>query len=566
MPTRDAYTLPDACDEGFRDAIHDKTLGGDAVSRTQLDREAVFFCVSMAVSERVASSWGSRGRPDQCSGSRRRRSRSRWRHCGDRRYSSLNPAERIVDVSGLVVAPGLIDVHVHLREPGQEWKETIGSGTAAAAAGGFTTVFCMPNTDPALDSVVALEELKRRTKRDALVTVRPIAAISEGRRGRAPGRFRRFGQRQARLDSPTTARRRGTQGSCVEALEASRALGVPVMVHCEDAGLTGGAMHEGETSRRLGLRAIPAAAEEIIIARDVALAALTGGWLHVCHVSTGVGADLIDAAKRQGARVTAEVMPHHLTMTDEWVAGCRQLVNVDEPAGRVAMLADPDTKVNPPLRTRGDSRRLLKALKQGTIDIVATDHAPHARPEKQGRSFSSAAFGLVGSELALPLMMALVRAGEMTLSDVVSYLSVVPARLWGLNAGTLKPGAPADIVVFDPSETWHVEPEQARVTCREYPADRDGVARSCKDDLCWWRRAAPCLVIRQWRLRSRRIVGERGTHRPPTRLWRWQMAGCFAAEVLARRSTRRVKWSSPPPWLATKRSRPIPRSAVRSSA
>jgi dihydroorotase len=368
------------------------------------------------------------------------------------------PADRVVDVAGLVVAPGLIDVHVHLREPGQEWKETVGSGTAAAAAGGFTTVFCMPNTDPALDSVAALEELKRRTTRDALVTVRPIAAISEGRRG----------QRSVDFEALATAGAVGfsddgeaTQDSGVmrQALEASRVLGLPVMVHCEDAGLTGGAMHEGETSRRLGLRAIPAAAEEVIIARDVALAALTRGWLHVCHVSTGAGADLVGMAKRQGARVTAEAMPHHLTMTDEWVAGCRQLANVDEPPGHVATLANPDTKVNPPLRPRGDTRRLLKALKQGTIDIVATDHAPHGRPEKQGKTFLNAAFGLVGSEQALPLMMALVRAGEMTLSDVVSYLSLVPARLWKLNAGTLKPGAPADIVVFDPDESWRPVPD-----------------------------------------------------------------------------------------------------------
>jgi dihydroorotase len=244
------------------------------------------------------------------------------------------------------------------------------------------------------------------------------------------------------------------------ALEASRTLGLPVMVHCEDPGLTGGAMHEGDVSRRLGLRAIPAVAEEIVIARDLALAALTGGWLHVCHVSTSIGAEQIAAAKRQGTRVTAEVMPHHLTMTDDWVAGCRQLVNVSEPAGLVASGAEPDTKVNPPLRRRSDSRRLLESLKQGAIDLVATDHAPHTRPEKQGRSFASAAFGLIGSELALPVMMALVRAGEMTLGDVVNVLSVVPARLWGLAAGTLKPGAPADIVVFDPDKSWRVEPKR----------------------------------------------------------------------------------------------------------
>ncbi|HEX2280798.1 MAG TPA: amidohydrolase family protein, partial [Thermomicrobiales bacterium] len=198
----------------------------------------------------------------------------------------------------------------------------------------------------------------------------------------------------------------------------------------------------------------------IIIARDLALAAITGGWLHVCHVSTGIGVDLITAAKRRGDWVTAEVMPHHLTMTNDWVAGCRELVNVEEPVGRPGAVAEPDTKVNPPLRTDGDSRQLLKGLKQGTLDIVATDHAPHSRPEKQGRSFASAAFGLTGSEVALPLMLALVRTGEMTLSDVISFLSAVPARLWRLGTGSLKPGAPADIVVFDPDETWCLEAER----------------------------------------------------------------------------------------------------------
>ncbi len=219
-------------------------------------------------------------------------------------------------------------------------------------------------------------------------------------------------------------------------------------------------MHEGDASRRLGLRAIPAVAEEIVIARDLALAALTGGWLHVCHVSTGDGAELIAAAKRQGTRVTAEVMPHHLTMTDDWVAGCRQLVNVAESPGRSVPIAEPDTKVNPPLRTRDDAHELLVGLKQGTLDVVATDHAPHGRPEKQGRSFSTAAFGPSGSELALPLMLALVRAGQLKLSDVINYLTVVPARLWGLDGGSLNPGASADIVVFDPDETWCVEPER----------------------------------------------------------------------------------------------------------
>jgi dihydroorotase len=423
-----------------------------------LDREAVFFCVQIAVNRALLLRGGRVVDPSTA-----------LDQVADVRVHSgiiaavgkleREPGDRIVDVSGLVVAPGLIDVHVHLREPGHEWKETVATGTAAAAAGGFTTIFCMPNTEPALDSVVALEELERRTKRDALVAVRPIAAISEGRRGERPVDFDALAKSGAAGfsdDGETTT----DSGIMRKALEASRLLGVPIMVHCEDAGLTGGAMHEGETSRKLGLRAIPAVAEEIIIARDVALAALTGGWLHVCHVSTGIGADLVGVAKRCGARVTGEVMPHHLTMTDEWVAGSRHLVNVDESTGGIAMPADPDTKVNPPLRTHEDSRRLLKALKEGTIEIVATDHAPHARPEKQGTSFVNSAFGLVGSELALPLMMALVRAGEMSLNDVIRYLSVIPARLWGLNAGTLRPGARADIVVFDPDETWRAEPEQ----------------------------------------------------------------------------------------------------------
>jgi dihydroorotase len=368
------------------------------------------------------------------------------------------PTERIVDVTGLVVAPGLIDVHVHLREPGQEWKETIGSGTAAAAAGGFTTVFCMPNTVPALDSVVAFEELRRRTARDAMVRVRPIAAISEERRGRRPVDFEGLAVAGAVgfSDDGETTRHSGIMR---DALEASHALDLPVMVHCEDPDLTGGAMHEGETARRLGIRAIPASAEEIFIARDLALAALTGGWLHICHVSTGIGADLIGAAKRNGVRVTAEVMPHHLLMTDDWVAGCRRLVNVNEPVGCSVAVADPDTKVNPPLRTPDDSRRLLKGLKQRTIDVVATDHAPHVRPEKQGHAYSSAAFGLIGSEFALPLLLALVRAGALTLSDVINYLSAIPSQLWRLGTGTLKPGAAADIVVFDPDETWCVDPE-----------------------------------------------------------------------------------------------------------
>ncbi len=432
-------------------------MGGSAVSRTPLDREAVFFCAT-----RVSMTHDlllRRGRViDPGSG---------IDSVADVRIvdglitavGSLDPQplEQVIDVDGLVVAPGLIDVHVHLREPGQEWKETIATGTAAAAAGGFTTVFCMPNTDPDLDSVVVLEELRRRTDRDALVAVHPIATISEGRRGQRATDYEALAAAGAvgfSDDGDTTP----DSGVMRAALEASSRLRLPVIVHCEDATLTGGAMHEGGVSEKLGERGLPAVAEEIVIRRDLALAALTGGWLHVCHVSTGIGADLIAEAKRQGVHVSAEVMPHHLTMTHEWVGGCRHLENTFEPHERGAP-ADPETKVNPPLRTAADSRQLLNALKRADIDLLATDHAPHARTEKQGRSLQKAAFGLTGSELALPTLLALVRAGNLTLSDIVRFLSEIPARLWGLPGGTLRPGTPADVVVFDPEETWQVGPD-----------------------------------------------------------------------------------------------------------
>jgi dihydroorotase len=428
-------------------------LGGNAVSRTGSDRETVFFC---AASDDVSGALLLRGgRVVDPANALDGRADVRVRGAVVAAVGALSPepGERVIDVDGLIVAPGLIDVHVHLREPGQEWKETIATGTAAAAAGGFTRVFCMPNTDPALDSVVALEELRRLVDRGAVVAVHPIAAISEGRRGQRPVDYDALAAAGAVgfSDDGDTTRDSAIMRS---ALEASRRMGVPVMVHCEDPALTGGAMHEGDISQELGIDAIPATAEELIIERDIALAALTGGWLHVCHVSTGRGTELVASAKTDGVRVTAEVMPHHLTMTDAWVAGRRTLELVDERPGPDVETADPDTKVNPPLRTENDARQLLEALRRGTIEIVATDHAPHARIEKQGRSFESAAFGLNGSEFALPLMLALVRSEKLEMSDAIASLSTTPARLWGLKAGTLRPGVAADIVVFDPDEKW----------------------------------------------------------------------------------------------------------------
>jgi dihydroorotase len=361
--------------------------------------------------------------------------------------------ETVLDVDGLVVTPGWIDVHVHLREPGQEWKETIGTGTQAAAAGGFTTVFCMPNTQPALDSVAVLEELQRRVARDAVVRVHPIATISEGRRGRRPADFEALARAGAvgfSDDGESTA----DSGIMTEALRASARLGVPVMVHCEDPNLIGGAIHEGEVSARLGVKGIPAAAEEIFIERDLALAADTGGWLHACHVSTGKGIADIARARVAGVNVTAEVMPHHLVMSDEWVGGSRKLEGVGGPEVPDAAPSDPDTKVNPPLRPPSDAAALLAALKSGAFEIISTDHAPHATIEKQGKSIQAAAFGLSGSEFALPSLMALYHEGLLTLSEIIAAISMRPAKLWSLPGGTLRPGAVADVTVFDPLERW----------------------------------------------------------------------------------------------------------------
>jgi dihydroorotase len=372
------------------------------------------------------------------------------------------------DASGCVVAPGLIDIHVHLREPGFEAKETIATGTAAAAAGGFTTICCMPNTRPALDSVEVLSDLNTRIARDALVRVYPIATITKGRKGEEAVDFHALAALGAigfSDDGDTT------QDSAImrHALEVSRELNLPIMVHCEDKAIAHGAMNEGEVSRRLGISGIPPEAEEIIIARDLLLARLTGGWLHVCHVSTGRGIKMIDDAKAEGVHVTAEVMPHHLTMSDEWIAGDRTLLNVDEPPGERANAAHPDTKVNPPLRPVEDTKQLLQALKDGKFDVIATDHAPHARLEKVETDFEHAAMGMNGLELALPTMLALVRAGHLTLSELIRLFSTEPARLLRKPGGTLKVGSVADVVVFDPNERWQVTPDILRTKSKNTP-------------------------------------------------------------------------------------------------
>lgn len=374
----------------------------------------------------------------------------------------------VYDATGLVVTPGLIDYHVHFRTPGFEYKEDLATGTASAAAGGFTTVCCMPNTKPALDSVEVLAELRVAIERDASVRVFPIAAISVGRKSGQAVDFEALAAAGAIGFSDDGDSTRDST-IMIAALDASKKLDRPVIVHCEDWLLTGGALNEGAISRALGIPGIPAVAEEIIIARDLALAAKTGGWLHVCHVSTAAGIRMIELARAAGVNVTAEVMPHHLVMSDDWVAGDRTLHNTNEPPGEQGSPADPNTKVNPPLRLVGDTQGLLKALQAGHFDIVATDHAPHAEHEKRGTTYEQAAMGMSGLELALPTMLALVRAGQLTLNEVIRRLTIEPAKLLRKPLGTLTPGAPADLCIFDPEERWQVTPETLRTKSPNTP-------------------------------------------------------------------------------------------------
>lgn len=375
---------------------------------------------------------------------------------------------RLVDAAGMLVTPAWIDIHVHLRQPGFPEKETIATGTAAAAAGGFATIACMPNTNPALDSPAVLRDLKRSVDEEGVVRVLPIATITRGRTGAAAVDFDALvaaGAIGFSDDGDTTA----DSAIMRQALGASVRLDRPVMVHCEDKALAFGAMHEGEVSRRLGIAGIPAAAEEIIIARDLMLAELTGGWLHICHVSTGRGAALIGEARERGVRVTAEVMPHHLVMSDEWVAGDRTLHNTKEAAGGLMPPGDPNTKVNPPLRPVADTAALLNALQEGLFDCFATDHAPHAAPEKSGSSYEKAAFGLSGLEFAFPSTYALVRGGHVSLSELVRLWTIEPARILQIERGTLTPGSVADVTVFDPDDEWTVTPEMLKTRSANTP-------------------------------------------------------------------------------------------------
>ena len=382
------------------------------------------------------------------------------------------PVRRVELPANWVVAPGFVDLHAHLREPGFEGKETIASGARAAAAGGFTTICCMPNTNPVIDSRATLAYVLARAS-DASVRVHPIAAISKGEDGHELSEMAELAEAGAVAFSDDG---RPVHSSRLMrlALEYAEPLGLPVVEHCQDDDLVGGGvMNEGAVSTLLGLRGWPAAGEEVMLARDLALVRLTGAHYHAAHLSTAGAVALIHAAKAEGLPVTAEVTPHHLLLTDSWVAGERTgplaaALAAEGVTLKPGVRYDTNTKVNPPLRTASDCEALLAGLLDGTIDAIATDHAPHTLVDKDCE-YGEAAFGISGLETALASLLTLVRAGRLPLTTLVGALTLRPARAWGLAAGTLQPGAPADIVIFDPDEAWTVDPARFASRGRNTP-------------------------------------------------------------------------------------------------
>ncbi len=351
------------------------------------------------------------------------------------------PDLQVLDAEGLIVCPGFIDFHCHLRQPGDEAKETIATGTRAAARGGFTTVCCMPNTNPPLDNPQVIDYILREAAREAVVRVLPIGSISRGRQGKELTDMVKLAAAGAVAFSDD-----GTPVSSsplmYQALDSSRTVGLPIIDHCEDITLSqGGQIHEGRVSLELGLQGIPSAAEENMVARNLALARqLSGSHLHIAHVSTAGSVELIRRAREKGVSVTAEVTPHHLTLTDEAARGYNT-----------------DAKVSPPLRTARDNQALIRGLREGVIDFIVTDHAPHAEADKRC-AFNLAASGISNFETALGSLMGLVHEGQLTLNMLIARLTADPAKiLRHEKLGTLQRGAPGDITIFDPAKEWPVD-------------------------------------------------------------------------------------------------------------
>lgn len=358
---------------------------------------------------------------------------------------------RTIRANGKLVMPGLVDLHVHFREPGFEYKETIQSGSAAAVAGGFTTVCCMPNTNPVNDNQAVTEFVLERARLAGLANVLPIGAITKGSEGKELaeiGDLRRSGCVAISDDG------KPVMNSLVmrRAMEYALAFDLTVVDHCEDLHLAEcGCMNEGLVSTELGLPGIPAAAEDVMVARNLSLSELTGARLHLAHISTAGSVRMVREAKGRGIHVTAEACPHHFLLTEELVRGYNT-----------------HAKMNPPLRTWTDVQAIKEGLGDGTIDVIATDHAPHATQEKQ-QDFTEAPFGIVGLETALPLTLGLVEEGVLSLEQAVQKLTSAPAAAFGLKKGTLAVGADADVVIVDQQEQWEVDPSKFRSKSRNTP-------------------------------------------------------------------------------------------------
>lgn len=363
--------------------------------------------------------------------------------------------DKIIDAEGKCVAPGLIDMHVHFREPGLTYKEDIETGSLSAAAGGFTTVCQMPNTNPVIDNGDVVREVNQRVKEKAVIDVLTIGAITLGERGEELSNF------QEMKDAGICAL--SEDGKSVmdtalmmEAMKKAKDLGLFITDHCEDRALfIGGCMNEGETSQKLGLKGIPTATEDIITIRDIILAQYTGCKLHLCHVSTKNCVDFIRWGKQNGVKVTAETCPHYFTFTDKDVI--------------IDGVADPNFKMNPPLRGEEDKKAIYEAVCDGTIDAIVTDHAPHSKEEKE-KDFKNCPFGVVGLETSLSASYtALVKNGKMSLSELISSMSVRPAEILGIDAGSIEKGKKADIVIFDENKEYTVNPEEFKTKGRFTP-------------------------------------------------------------------------------------------------
>jgi dihydroorotase len=362
------------------------------------------------------------------------------------------PVDAVIDADGMIVCPGLIDMHVHFREPGGEESETIATGAAAALAGGVTSVACMPNTEPAIDTREVAEFVYLQAERAGLANVYPIGAVTKGRKGEelaelgqlVDGGAVGFTDDGFPIDSAEIMRR---------ALQYANMFDRAIMTHSEVRELTrGGVMNEGFMSMKLGLPGMPGVAEEIMIARDIMLAELTGGRLHVLHASTAGTVDLVRQGKKRGIRVTTEVCPHHFILTDECMAKF-----------------DSNYKMSPPLRTEADVREIIGGLVDGTIDCIVTDHAPHA-PEKKSLELDKAPFGIIGLETLIPLCVhGLIEPGYLDWPEVIEKLTISPARILAIPKGTLRPGADADVTIIDPDAEWVIDPATFRSKSRNCP-------------------------------------------------------------------------------------------------